>query len=376
MSRNGLEDYYMPNVAVVGATGAVGAEFLKLFTERNFPVDELRLLATERSCGKVVRWVEGSGSKENVAGDKTNLAGDEANLAEGKIREIEVRLTSDDSFAGMDFVFFAGGSASTEFVPAAVRSGAIVIDNSSAFRMDPEVPLVVPEINPDDVKWHKGVIANPNCSTIIMVMALKPIEDAVGIDRIVVSTYQAVSGAGHAGLTEMENQMKGWARGESVEDIYKAGQSVGQMVFSYPIAFNLIPHIDRFCEGGFCNEELKMVRETQKIFHRPDLRIAATTVRVPVWRSHSESINVETISKMTADEARAAMLGFPGLVVQDNLMENLYPMPLYAADSDEVYVGRIREDNSVERGLCLWAVGDQLRKGAATNAVQIAELFL
>ncbi|MCL1791546.1 MAG: aspartate-semialdehyde dehydrogenase [Peptococcaceae bacterium] len=367
----------MANVAVVGATGAVGAEFLKLFTQRNFPIDELRLLATERSSGRVIRWAErGAGDDANSSSGEGHSAIGRNNSAMGKIREIEVQQTSEDSFAGMDFVFFAGGSASTEFVPAAVRSGAIVIDNSSAYRMDPAVPLVVPEINPDDVKWHKGVIANPNCSTIIMVMALKAIEDAVGIDRIVVSTYQAVSGAGHAGQSEMEEQIKAWVQGKDVDTAYKESQNDGQAIFPYPIAFNLIPHIDRFCEGGFSNEELKMVRETQKIFHRPDLRISATTVRVPVWRSHSESINVETITKMSADEARAAMLGFPGVVVQDNLMENLYPMPLYTANTDEVYVGRIREDTSVERGLCLWAVGDQLRKGAATNAVQIAELLL
>ncbi|MCL1918400.1 MAG: aspartate-semialdehyde dehydrogenase [Peptococcaceae bacterium] len=351
----------MPNIAIVGATGAVGAEFLKVFAERNFPVDELRLLATQRSRGSRIRWRD---------------------------REIEVQETTEESFRGMDFVLFAGGSASTEFVPAAVTHGAIVIDNSSAFRMDPEVPLVIPEINPEDAMGHKGIIANPNCSTIIMAMALKPIEDAVGIDRVVVSTYQAVSGAGRAGVTELDVLIQAWARGEDVEKAY--GES--EKVFVHPIAFNIIPHIDRFCEGGYTNEELKMVRETQKIFHRPDMRIAATAVRVPVWRSHSESVTVETKVKMSAEEAREAMRAFPGLVVQDDPrntpadtpsgnpadspQKTIYPMPMYTADLDEVFVGRIREDVSVEKGLCFWVVGDQLRKGAATNAVQIAELFL
>jgi aspartate-semialdehyde dehydrogenase len=203
-------------------------------------------------------------------------------------------------------------------------------------------------------------------------MALKPIEDAAGVDRVVVSTYQAVSGAGRGGLTELERLTQAWARGEDMEQVHKEGERV----FAHPIAFNVIPHIDRFCEGGFTNEELKMVRETQKIFHRPDMRIAVTTVRVPVWRSHSESVNVETRVKLSVEEAREAMGAFPGLVVRDNPLENVYPMPLYTADLDEVFVGRLREDVSVEKGLSFWVVGDQLRKGAATNAVQIAELFL
>jgi aspartate-semialdehyde dehydrogenase len=362
----------MPNIAIVGATGAVGAEFLKLFTERGFPVDELRLLATKRSSGSRIVWPEPAAGP---AGRTPGSDGGAANIDSAEImvsREIEVQETTAESFKGMDFVFFAGGSASTAFVPAAVQSGAIVIDNSSAFRMDPEVPLVVPEVNPEDIKWHKGVIANPKCSTIIMAMALKPLEDAAGIDRVVVSTYQAVSGAGRDGLIELENLTRAWSRGEGIERAYAESQKV----FTYPILFNLIPHIDRFWEDGSTNEELKMIRETQKIFHRPDMRIAATCVRVPVGRSHSESINVETKAKISVAEARRVMEAFPGLVVQDNPAETGYPMPLYAADSDDVFVGRIREDISVERGLALWAVGDQLRKGAATNAVQIAELFL
>jgi aspartate-semialdehyde dehydrogenase len=349
----------MPNIAIVGATGAVGSEFLKLFAERGFPVDELRLLATSRSAGTCIRW------QEQPVGS--------ADCPAGKVREIEVRETTAESFKGIDIVLFAGGSASTEFVPAAVKSGAVVIDNSSAFRMDPEVPLVVPEVNPEDIKWHKGIIANPNCSTIIMAMALKPIEDAAGIDRVVVSTYQAVSGAGREGVVELENLSQAWVRGEDVKDAHAGG---GQAVFAYPIAFNLIPHIDVFFENGSTKEELKMVQETQKIFHRPDLRVTATCVRVPVFRSHSESINVETKRKISVEEVRKAVAAFPGLVLQDDPANKEYPMPLYTADSDDVYVGRIREDVTLERGLNLWAVGDQIRKGAALNAVQIAELFL
>jgi aspartate-semialdehyde dehydrogenase len=329
----------MPNVAIVGATGAVGQEFLKILAERKFPVDELRLLASKRSKGKKVSW---------------------------QGRELTVEETTHQSFEGIDIALFAGGSSSTEYARSAVASGAVVIDNSSAFRLDAEVPLIVPEVNPEDVKWHKGIIANPNCSTIIMVMALKPILDLAGIQRIVVSTYQAVSGAGREGIEELEAQVKAWGQG---------GEPVSR-VFPYQIAFNLIPRIDVFQEGGYTKEEWKMVKETQKIFHTPEMRITATTVRVPVLRSHSESINVETKRKVSLEDVRRVLDQAPGVIVIDQVAEDRYPMPLYSADTDEVYVGRIREDFTVERGLNLGVVGDQIRKGAATNAVQIAELLL
>ncbi len=329
----------MPNVAIVGATGAVGQEFLKVLSERNFPVDELRLLATKRSEGKKIIW---------------------------KGREIEVQETTHESFKGIDIALFAGGSSSTEFARSAVESGAVVIDNSSAFRLDPEVPLVVPEVNPEDVKWHKGIIANPNCSTIIMVVALKPIFDLAGIKRIVVSTYQAVSGAGREGIEELEEQVRSWTKGEELKS----------QAFPYQIAFNLIPRIDVFQDGDYTKEEWKMVKETQKIFHVEDMAITATTVRVPVFRSHSESINIEMERKVEVEEVKAVLGKAQGVIVIDNPAEDRYPMPWFSADTDEVYVGRIRKDFSIENGINLWVVGDQIRKGAATNAVQIAELLL
>ncbi|ACL21677.1 aspartate-semialdehyde dehydrogenase [Desulfitobacterium hafniense DCB-2] len=329
----------MPNVAIVGATGAVGQEFLKILVERNFPVEELRLLATKRSAGKKILW---------------------------QGREIEVQETTHDSFKGIDIALFAGGSSSTEFAPSAVKSGAVVIDNSSAYRLDPEVPLVVPEVNPEDVKWHKGIIANPNCSTIIMAVALKPIFDLAGIKRVVVSTYQAVSGAGREGIEELEDQVRNWVQGEEVKS----------QTFPYQIAFNLIPRIDVFQEGDYTKEEWKMVKETQKIFHVDTMPITATTVRVPVLRSHSESINIETERSVGLDEVKAAFQKAPGVIVEDNPAEDRYPMPWFTSDTDEVYIGRIRKDFSIENGINLWVVGDQIRKGAATNTIQIAELLL
>lgn len=329
----------MPNVAIVGVTGAVGQEFLKILQERNFPVDELRLLATKRSEGRIINW---------------------------KGQELRVQETTHESFHGMDIALFAGGSASTEYARSAVASGAVVIDNSSAFRLDPEVPLVVPEVNPEDVKWHKGIIANPNCSTIIMAVALKPIFDLAGIRRVVVSTYQAVSGAGREGIDELSEQTKAWANGEELV----AG------VFPYQIAFNLIPRIDVFQEGDYTKEEWKMVKETRKIFHQDEMAITATTVRVPILRSHSESINIETEKKISIAEVRTALSRAPGVIVIDEPAGDKYPMPWYSADKDEVFVGRLREDFSIEKGINLWVVGDQIRKGAATNAVQIAELLL
>ncbi|MBE3585639.1 MAG: aspartate-semialdehyde dehydrogenase [Thermoanaerobacter sp.] len=329
----------MYNVVVVGASGAVGQEILKVLEERNFPVGELRLCATSRSAGKQM-------------------------VFRGKV--YTVQETSVDSFEGMDIALFAGGAASKEFGPAAVERGCVVIDNSSNFRLDPKVPLVVPEVNPEDVKWHQGIIANPNCSTIIMVIPLKAIKDVAGIKRVVVSTYQAVSGAGKEAIDELTAQTR------AVLD----GQDYPPKVFPYQIAFNLIPHIDVFQEMDYTKEEWKMVKETRKILHDDQLAITATTVRVPVYRSHSESINIETVEKLTARKAKEVLASFPGIVVLDDPARKEYPMPLFCSHRDEVFVGRIREDNSVERGLNLWVVADQLRKGAATNAVQIAELLI
>lgn len=327
------------NVVVVGASGAVGQELLKILDERKFPVGELKLCATSRSAGKELSF-------------------------QGKSYVVEVTTT--DSFNGMDIALFAGGAASKEFGPAAVERGAVVIDNSSNFRMDPAVPLVVPEVNPEDVKWHQGIIANPNCSTIQMVVALKPIHDAARIKRVVVATYQAVSGAGLEAIEELTAQTR------AVLDQVEAAPKV----FPYQIAFNLIPHIDVFMDLDYTKEEWKMVKETQKILHDDSIAVTATTVRVPVYRSHSEAINIETERKMTAAEARRIFETFPGIVVVDEPSAKKYPMPLFASNRDEVYVGRIREDNSIPNGLNIWVVADQIRKGAATNAVQIAELVV
>jgi aspartate-semialdehyde dehydrogenase len=327
------------NVAVVGATGAVGQEILKVLEERNFPVERLRPLATARSAGKEIRF-------------------------RGEAYTVEE--TRPESFDGVEIALFAGGAASKEYALAARDRGALVVDNSSAFRMEPEVPLVVPEVNPEDVKWHKGIIANPNCSTIIMVVPLKPIYDRAGIKRVVVSTYQAVSGAGAAAIKELELQTR------AVLD----GAEYPPQVFAYQIAFNLIPHIDVFQEMDYTKEEWKMVKETRKIFHDDSLAVTATTIRVPVFRCHSESVNVETKEKLSAVEAREILARAPGVVVVDEPAAKKYPMPVLACSRDEVFVGRIRDDNSLDKGLNLWVVADQLRKGAATNAVQIAELAI
>lgn len=327
------------NIAVVGATGAVGQELLKILLERDFPVADLKLLATERSAGKKIEF---------------------------KGKEYIVEATTAEAFEGVDIAMFAGGSASKDYAREAAKRGAVVVDNSSAFRMDPEVPLVVPEVNPEDVKLHKGIIANPNCSTIIMVVALKPIHDAAKIKRVVVSTYQAVSGAGKEAIDELAAQVKALSEGKEVTP----------EVFGHQIAFNLIPHIDVFADMDYTKEEWKMVNETKKIMHDDSIEITATTVRVPVFRSHSESVNIETEKKLTAAEARELLASAQGIIVRDNAENKEYPMPLYTSDKDEVFVGRIREDNSITNGLNLWVVADQIRKGAATNAVQIAELVV
>lgn len=334
------------NVAILGATGAVGTEFLKLIEERNFPYAELRLLASKRSAGKQIEFM-------------------------GKT--YTVQEATKDSFAGIDIALFAGGSVSKEFAPYAVEAGAVVIDNSSAFRMDPEVPLVVPEVNPQAILKHKGIIANPNCSTIIMVMALKPLYDMAKIKRIVVSTYQAVSGAGKEGIDELTDQVKDFADGkEMIANILPSAS----LAKHYPIAFNLIPQIDVFMDNLYTKEEMKMVNETRKIFDDYDMRITATTIRVPVYRSHSESINVEFENDLNLEEMQKALAAFPGVQVIDNPQEQLYPMPLYTSEKDDVYVGRLRRDESNEKTFNMWVVGDQIRKGAALNTLQIAETMI
>ncbi|GAA0212097.1 aspartate-semialdehyde dehydrogenase [Selenomonas dianae] len=333
-------------VAILGATGAVGQEFLNLIEERKFPFAELRLLASSRSAGKKIAFM-------------------------GK--EYTVQETTADSFEGIDIALFAGGAASKEFAPHAVKAGAIVIDNSSAFRMDPEVPLVVPEVNPEAIKKHKGIIANPNCSTIIMVMGLKPLYDLAQIRRIVVSTYQAVSGAGKEGMAELEQQVAALSTGkEPTANILP----VGKLPKHYQIAFNLIPQIDVFMDNLYTKEEMKMIDETKKIMEDESLRITATTVRVPVYRSHAESVNVEFESAVSLDAARKALATFPGVVLRDNPSEQEYPMPLFTSGKTDVEVGRLRRDESADNALNFWICGDQIRKGAALNALQIAEYMI
>lgn len=331
------------NVAILGATGAVGQEFLDLIEERNFPFANLKLLASSRSAGKIITFM-------------------------GK--DYTVEEATDDSFKNIDIALFAGGSASTKFAPAAVKHGAIVIDNSSAFRMNPEVPLIVPEVNPEDITKHKGIIANPNCSTIIMAMALKPLYNHTKIKRIVVSTYQAVSGAGKEAIDELNNQVQAFVDNKPTEATILPSASLPK---HYQIAFNVIPQIDAFMEDGYTKEEMKMVHETHKIFNDYNIGITATTIRIPVYRSHSESINIEFEDEISVAKAKELLSAFPGVIVQDDPKEQIYPMPLFTSSQNEVFVGRIRKDDSVPNGLNLWVVGDQIRKGAALNALQIAE---
>ena len=334
------------NVAILGATGAVGQEFLNLIEERNFPFAELKLLASKRSAGKKIQFM-------------------------GK--EYTVEEATDASFEGVDIALFAGGAASKTVAPAAVKAGAVVIDNSSAFRMDPEVPLVVPEVNPEAIASHKGIIANPNCSTIIMVMALKPLYDVSKIKRIVVSTYQAVSGGGKEAMAELEEQVKAINEGREVVANILPGASLAK---HYQIAFNLIPQIDVFKENLYTKEEMKMIDETKKIMSDDSLRITATTVRVPVYRSHAESVNVEFEDEISVEKAREVLAAFPGVTLTDNPDEQVYPMPLETSGKDDVEVGRIRKDYSIDNGLNFWVCGDQIRKGAALNALQIAEYMI
>lgn len=335
-----------PVVAILGATGAVGQEFIRLIEERKFPYSKLKLLASYRSAGK-----------------KMTVNGEEYTVEEAK----------PESFDGVDIGLFAGGSISKELGPEAAKRGCIVIDNSSTFRMDPNVPLVVPEVNPEDIAWHKGIIANPNCSTIIMLMALKPIHDLSPIKRIIVSTYQAVSGAGKEGIDELDAQVRDHSEGREMTANILPSASAEK---HYPIAFNLIPQIDVFCDNLYTKEEMKMVNETKKIMEDYEMRITATTIRVPVYRSHSESVNIELEKEVDLGAMREALAKFPGVTVQDDPSKQEYPMPLYTSEKDDVYVGRLRRDESCEKSYNMWVVGDQIRKGAALNTLQIAETMI
>ena len=318
------------NVAIVGCRGAVGLEMLKILKERDFPYDQLKLVSTS--------------IKENT----TDVQGN------------RIEKITEDTFKGVDIGLFSpGASVSKVWAPIAVKDGCVVIDNTSQFRMDPEVPLVVPEVNPEAIKRHNGIIANPNCSTIQMVVVLKPLHDYSKIKRVVVSTYQSVSGAGAEGITELVKQ--------------SADPSYPPTKFPHPIAFNMLPHIDVPLPNFYTKEEVKMVDETRKILEDDSIGVTATCVRVPVIRSHSESVNIETEKKITRDKAIELLSGAPGVIVIDDIANNQYPLPLDAAGKDDTFVGRIREDESIANGLNLWIVSDNLRKGAALNTVQIAE---
>lgn len=324
-------------VAVVGATGAVGSEMMLTLEQRNFPIEQLRLFASERSAGKELEF---------------------------KGKKYKVEPITESSFKGIDIALFsAGGDRSKQWGPVAAKSGCVVIDNSNAFRMEPDVPLVVPEVNPQDIKKHKGIIANPNCSTIQMVVALKPIHDAAGIKRVIVSTYQSVSGTGAKAMEELANQ---------TADLLNFKEPKPK-VYPKQIAFNLIPQIDVFLDNAYTREEMKMVNETKKIMGDDSIAVSATTVRVPVFRCHSECLNIETRKKISANEARAVLSAAPGIVVYDAPEKLVYPTPVEVAGSDETYVGRVREDETIPNGINMWIVADNLRKGAALNAVQIAE---
>lgn len=330
------------NVAVVGATGAVGEQMREVLEERLFPVGELRLLASERSAGQFLEF---------------------------KGKQHRVEILKEDSFEDIDIgLFSAGGSVSAKFAPIAAAAGAVVVDNTSHFRMEPDIPLVVPEVNAKDIALYKkrGIIANPNCSTIQMVVALKPIHDAARIVRVVVSTYQSVSGAGRKAMEELSQQVAALFNGREIK----------KEKFPHQIAFNCIPHIDVFLEDGYTKEEIKMINETRKILGEPSLRVTATTVRVPVFCGHSESVNIEMEKKLTARDVKAILREAPGIILCDEPEHNVYPMAIDAVGKDATYVGRIREDNSVPNGINIWVVADNLRKGAALNAVQIAEILI
>ena len=329
-----------PNVAIVGATGAVGVEMIRTIEKRSFPIGKLKLLASARSAGKKLAY---------------------------KGESIEIEALTEQSFDDVDIALFsAGGGISQQFAPHAVQSNAVVIDNSSAFRMEADVPLVVPEINPEDAKQHSGIIANPNCSTIITLMALNPLHQAFGVKRVIASTYQAVSGSGAQAITELDNQV----------DQLRGAKEVTKEVYPHQIAFNVLPHVDVFLDGGYTKEEMKLENESRKILHLPDLRASATCVRVPVYRSHSIAANAEFEKPVSVEDARRAIESAPGVYLMDEPANNRYPTPLHTSETDDCAVGRIRLDCALDNGLAFWVCGDQLLKGAALNAVQIAELLL
>lgn len=329
-----------PHVAVVGATGAVGIEMIQTLEKRQFPVGKLTLLASARSVGKKLKF---------------------------KGEEITVQELTKDAFAGIDIALFsAGGSISREFAPVAAKAGCVVVDNSSAFRMDDQVPLVVPEINGADVRWHKGIIANPNCTTAITLMALFPLHQAFGCRRIFASSYQAVSGTGAKAIVELRRQV----------DQLVHGQAVTREVYPHQIAFNVLPHVDSFLPSGYTKEEMKMENEGRKIMHHPGFRASVTCVRVPVYRAHSVAVSAEFEKPVTVEAAREVLGRAPGLKVIDDPAKNEYPLPLYLAEQYDCAVGRIRKDCAMDNGLAFWVAGDQLLKGAALNAVQIAEELL
>lgn len=330
------------DVAILGATGLVGRTMAQVLAERDFPVRSIRFLASARSAGQTLPW---------------------------RGQEIAVEEARPGSFAGVQVALFsAGGGTSKELAPAAARAGAVVVDNSSAWRMDPDVPLVVPEVNPEDVDEHHGIVANPNCSTIQMVVALNPLHRVNPIRRIVVDTYQSVGGTGNKGVSELNEQIALIAAGREGE--------IAPTVYPYPIAFNLVPQIDSFLEDGWSREEAKMLHETRKIMHHPDVQVAATTVRVPVFSAHSEAVHVDFTYPLSPPDARRILAQAPGVVVEDDPGRSLYPTPREKAGRDEVFVGRVRTNAVFENGLSLWIVADNVRKGAATNAVQIAELLV
>ncbi|MFH0989145.1 MAG: aspartate-semialdehyde dehydrogenase [bacterium] len=325
----------LQDVAIVGATGLVGRAMVRVLEERNFPVNKLVLLASERSAGKEIPF-------------------------HGK--SIRVEKLDPEKFKQMEFVLFSAGAAiSKEYAPLAVKAGAVVIDNSSAFRMDQFVPLAVPEVNRREIFKHKGIIANPNCSTIQMVVVLKPLHDLFKIKRVVVSTYQSVTGAGNKAVLQLQDEL--------------ANRLPQEKKFPHPIAYNCLPHIDIFFDDGYTKEEVKMMEETKKIMGE-NIKVTATTVRVPVMGGHSESVNIEFEKHCTVQDVKAALAKAPGIILQDDPMNNIYPMPINSHDRDEVFVGRIRQDETVKHGINLWIVADNIRKGAATNAVQIAEALV
>ncbi len=329
------------NIAIAGATGAVGQEFLKVLESRNFPVGELRLLASSRSKGKKMKF---------------------------KGKEYPVLELKKDSFDGIDIALFsAGGSRSKEFAPAAVKAGAVVIDNSSAFRMDNKVPLIIPEVNPEDIKNHTGIIANPNCTTIIASMAVWPIHQISRVKKMVIATYQAVSGAGAMGIEELFEQTK---------EVLAGNNNPAKRVFPYQIAFNLFSHNSDIGPEGYCEEEMKVVKETRKIFHDNNIQICPTSIRVPVFRAHAEAIHLELERPISLEEANKAFKKMPGLTVVDDRQKNHFPMPLEASNRDDVLVGRLRKDLDDPNGLNFFVCGDQILKGAALNAIQIAEKLI